>query len=286
MTITVDRLSGLEELDASVNVQRVILGDRARSVWPVPALTSVCQSGGLVLGARDTEKAAPRLCGALADLVADVDGYPARHTVFRGVLPTARNRGVGHSLRAAERAICQQEGVDLVFWSLDPLRSDEAHLAFNKLGAIATGHRRNLYGEVHDNANLGLATDRLHVEWWVDSPRVASILDRGNSPPHFRLGIHEMDVLTKTRLLQSGVRMLVRHDDAPQAEYVLAEIPVDLDRIRALDVAAAREWRLRSRVVFELLFERGYVGVGFVHEGGRSFHLFRLADRKTALRDT
>ncbi len=286
MTIKADRLSGFEELRACVELQRAILGDRARSVWAVPALTAVCQSGGLVLGARKAEDDAARLCGALVDLVADVDGYPARHTVFRGVLEAARNRGVGHSLRAAERAICQQEGVDLVFWSLDPLRSDEAHLAFNKLGAIATGYRQNLYGEVHDSANLGLATDRLHVEWWLDSPRVASILDRGNPAPHFRLGIHEMDVLTETRLLQSGVRMLVGYDDAPHAEHILAEIPVDLDRIRALDVAAARDWRLQSRAMFELLFERGYVGVGFVHEGARSFHLFRKADRKTALGDT
>jgi predicted GNAT superfamily acetyltransferase len=286
MTIKADRLGGLEELRACVELQRAILGDRARSVWAVPALTAVCQSGGLVLGARNMEDDAARLSGALVDLVADVDGYPARHTVFRGVLPSARNRGVGHSLRTAERAICQQEGVDLVFWSLDPLRSDEAHLAFNKLGALATEHRRNLYGEVHDSANLGLATDRLQVEWWIDSPRVASILDRGNPAPHFRLGIHEMDVLTETRLLQSGVRMLVGYDDAPRAEHVLAEIPVDLDRIRALDVAAARDWRTQSRAVFELLFERGYVGVGFVHEGARSFHLFRRGDRKTALSDT
>ncbi len=286
MTIRVDRLKGTGELDVCVELQRALLGDRARSIWTVPALTAVSQSGGLVLGARDAEDGATRLRGALVDLVADVDGYPARHTVFRGVLPSARNRGVGSGLRAAERAVCRQEGIDLVFWSLDPLRSVEAHLAFNKLGAIATEYRRNLYGEVHDDANVGLATDRLRVEWWIDSPRVSSILDRGNPAPHFRLGIHEMDVLTETRLLQSGVRMLVGYDDAPRADHVLAEIPVDLDRIRAADPAAAREWRLQSRAVFELLFERGYVGVGFVHEGGRSFHLFRKGDRRTALRDT
>lgn len=286
MTIKADRLSGVEELGACVELQRAVLGNRARSVWAVPALTAVCQSGGLVLGARDSEAEPSRLCGALVDLVADVGGYPARHTVFRGVLQAARNRGVAQSLRTAERAICQQEGVDLVFWSLDPLRSDEAHLAFNKLGAIATGYRQDLYGEVHDSANLGLATDRLHVEWWIDSPRVASILDRGNPAPHFRLGIHEMDVLTETRLLQNGVRMLVGHDDAPSAQHVLAEIPAHLDRIRTVDLAAARDWRLRSRAAIELLFERGYVGAGFVHEGGRSFHLFRKTDRKTALRDT
>ena len=286
MTIKADRLSGIEELGACVELQRAILGNRAQSVWTLPELTAVCQSGGLVLGATGTEDNAHRLCGALVDLVADIDGYPARHTVFHGVLQSTRNRGIGHSLRMAERAACQREGVDLVFWSLDPLRSDEAHLAFNKLGAIATGYRQNLYGEVHDSANLGLETDRLHVEWWIDSPRVASILDRESPAPHFRVGIHEMDVLTETRLVQSGVRVLVGYDDSPCAEHVLVEIPVDLDRIRAADLAAARTWRLQSRPVFELLFERGYVGAGFVHEGSRSFHVFRRSDRKAALSDT
>ena len=283
MTIVVDRLRSLEELGACVAVQRTILGDRARTVWSVASLADVCQSGGLALGAHED---ADGLCGALVDLVADVDGYPSRYTVFRGVLEPVRNRGIGQRLRVAERAICQQGGVDLVFWTIDPLRSNEAHIAFNKLGAIATGYRRNLYGEVHDKVNLGLATDRLHIEWWIDSPRVAAMLDRGNPAPHFRLGIHEMDVITETRLLQNGVRTFVGHNDTPQAEHVLAEIPVDLDRIRTADPALASQWRLQSRAMFELLFERGYVGAGFVHEGGRSFHLFRKADRRTVLRDT
>ena len=286
MTSRADRLSGLLDLGACVGLQRAILGDHARSVWTVPALTAVAQSGGLVLGARDVAKGVSSLCGALVDLVADVDGYPAHHTVFHGVLPSARSRGIGCSLRATERAICQQQGVDLVFWNLDPLRSDEAYLAYNKLGAVATGHHRDLFGEVHDAANLGLATDRLRIEWWVDSPRVVSILDGGKPAPHLRVGIHKMHVLTETKLLRTGVRVLVGYDDDPQAEHVLAEIPADLDRTRAADPKAARAWRLQSRHVFERLFEKSYVGTGFVHEGGRSFHLFRKADRRAALRDT
>jgi len=281
-----ERLRDLDELSACVELERAILGPRARSVWTLSALTAVCQSGGLVLGAREDGRNGRALCGALVDLVADVHGYPARHTVFRGVLEAARNRGVAQMLRAAERAICQQDGVDLVFWALDPLRSDEAHLAFNKLGAIATGYRRNLYGELQDNANIGLATDRMHIEWWIDSPRVRSIVDRRASPPHVRVGIHDMDVVTETILSPTGERILTGHDDAPRAEHVLAEIPADLERLRAADPAAARRWRLQSRPVFELLFEKGYVGAGFVRGGGRSFHLFRKTDRGTALKDT
>jgi len=281
-----DRLTGLTQLAACAELQRAILGDRSRSIWPVPALTAIGQSGGLVLGSWDGTAPVPRLLGALVDLVGDIDGYPARHTVFHGVHPSHRNRGVGGDLRLVERAVCQRAGVDLVFWALDPLRSVDAHLAFNKLGAIATEYQRNLYGELSDNANRGLATDRLRVEWWLDAPRVRALLDRGNPAAHLRLGIHQMHVVTETRLGRNGVRALTGYDDAPHAEHVLAEIPADLDRLRALDPAVARDWRVQSRSVFELLFDRGYVAVGFIHEGGRSFHLFREANRRIALRDT
>ncbi len=287
MTITIDQLIAREELGACADLQRAVLGDRARSVWFVSALTAVHLSGGLVLGARGSEvPPAGPLAGALVDLHANVDGYPARHTVFRGVHPSARHLGIAQALRATERRIHRESAVDLVLWSMDPLRSIEGHLAFNKLGAIATGYARNVYGEVHDHANTGLATDRLRVEWWIGSPRVESILDRGHQAPHYRLGIHEMGILTETRILKSGVRMLTPFNDTPRTEHVLVEIPADLDRIREIDPAAAREWRLQSRAAFELLFESGYVGTGFVHEGGRSFHLFRKADRGAALRDT
>ncbi len=285
MPAKTERLRGPAALKTCVDLQQRILGDRARTVWDVAALTAVCQSGGLVLGVQHPEGSGPRLRGAIVDLVASIDRYPARHTVFRAVLPSERNHGIGYGLRVSERRICQQDDVDLVFWSLDPLRSDEAYLAFGKLGAVATGYRQELYGEIHDSRNLGLPTDRLHVEWWIDSPRVSSILDRGNPPPYFKLGVHEMNVLTKTRLASSGIRRLVGYDDAPRAEHVLVEIPVDLDKVRDTDLAIAREWRSTGRQVFELLFERGYVGVGFVHEGGRSFHLFHKTDRRAALRD-
>jgi len=284
MPLRTSRLGKTHEYRHCIELQRAVLGDRARTVLPVPALVAVSQSGGLVLGTSDSEPDGSILSGVLVDLVANADGYAARETVFHGVHPTGRNRGVGYALRAAERTICQSEAVDVIAWSLDPLRSEQAHLAFNKLGAIATDYRTNLYGEVHDTPNLGLETDRLRVEWWLDAPRVVSIMDQANPPSHLKLGVHEMDVLTKTSLLPGSIRRLVDFDESPRAQYVLVEIPVDIDRVRAIDLSVAQEWRLRSREAFQLLFEHGYVVVGFVHEGGRSFHLFRKADRGTVLR--
>jgi predicted GNAT superfamily acetyltransferase len=283
MTITVDALATLDDLRACEALQQSLTGERARWICSVPILAAIQRSGGLLLGAWEPSGNTRELRGAVVDLVAEADGYPARFTAFIGVPEEARNRGIGFSLRVKERSACRHDGVDLVYWWMDPLRSDEAHVAFNKLGAIATGYQRNVYGGLHDRVNVGLATDRLCVEWWLESPRVTALLDHRRPPSHSQLGFHQMEVLTKTQALPSGTRGITEINEAPTEPYVLAEVPSDLIGLRDADIAAARHWRLETRKLFALLFELGYMIVGFIHEGGRSFHLFERNDRRNVL---
>jgi len=283
MSIAVDRIESLDDLLLCERLQEQLLGPRSRSILTVPILAGIRRSGGLLLGAWETEGSRRTLQGALVDLAAEADRFPARFTAFLGVAPGSRNRGTAQALRGAERSACHTEGVELVFWWGDPLRSPPAHIAFNRLGAIAPAHVRNALGPLRDRENAGLATDRLRIEWWVNSPRVTAILDGGKPPPHFDVGLDRMHVLTKTRALSSGLRALSDVGSSPSGRFVLVEIPADLDRLRAEDEEAARSWRLLTRRGFELLFSDGYTIVGFVHEGGRSFHLFERADRGTVL---
>jgi predicted GNAT superfamily acetyltransferase len=283
MTTVVDRLATLDDLRACETLQQSILGQHARSIWAVPSLAAIQRAGGLLLGAWESSGDPRVLQGAIVDLVAEADGYPSRFTAFRGVAEAVRGRGIAHLLRVEERAVCRQDGVDLVHWWLDPLRSNEAHVAFNKLGAIATGYQANVYGVLHDRANSGLATDRFRVEWWLESPRVSAILDHARRPPHSRLGFHQMEVLTQTRALPCGERALIGVNEEITERYVLAEIPANLDRLRSEDAAASHHWRLETRELFARLFDQGYIVVGFVHEGGRSFHLLERSDRGSVL---
>lgn len=283
MTIAVDQLTTLDDLFACENLQQMLFGDRARSVLTVPSLAVIQRAGGLLLGAWCGGEGRRSLCGALVDLVAEAEGYPARFTAFLGVRPDSVNQGIAQSLRAAERAIHSNADVDLIYWWLDPLSSGESHIAFNKLAAISTAHCRNALGQLDDHANSGIATDRVLVEWWIDAPRVSAVIDEGCLPPHYGLGLDRMQVVTQTKGTPSGLRKFIGFDESPSKPFVLAEIPVDVLRIRDEDVSAAREWRLGTRETLELLFSRGYTIVGFVHEGGRSFHLFEHANRGSIL---
>jgi len=283
MAIATRPLCGLEDWLACERLQQAILGDRARLLLHVSTLAIIDRAGGLLLGAWEESGGRRELVGALVDLVAEADGFPSRFTAFLGTHPHAANRGVAQLLRASERDTCLAAGVGLVFWWADPLRSNEAHIAFNRLGAISNSYRRDALGVLADPRNAGLSTDRLRVEWWLEAPRVESITIEGREPPHFELGLDRMHVLTQTSRAPSGERRILDLDALPDKPFILVEIPADLDRVRATDIAEARRWRLVTREAFEILFANGYVLVGFVHEGGRSFHLLERAERGDVL---
>ncbi len=269
MSIAIDRLKTPYELASCEKLQREIIGDRG--MLSVPALIAVNRSGGLVLIGKDSDSEQP--AGTMVDIACNDDGVASWFTAFYGIKEGFRNQGVGSELRMEEREIGLREGITLVTWAIDPLRSLDAHLAFNKLGAIAVGYERDLYGELDDPMNRGLATDRLIVEWWLTSPRVLAVVDHHALPYHFHLGLDRMEVVTRTTAADNGERRLSGFNDSARGEVILVEVPAKLDRLRTRDADLARDWRLKTRDVFEHLFTTGHIITGFVHEGGRSFHL-------------
>jgi predicted GNAT superfamily acetyltransferase len=270
---------------------------------PTSIMVDIEQSGGLIIGARENEVEGSTLAGALIDLVGESQGCRSWFTLFHGVRKELQNQGIGHHLRLRERMEGKREGIALVTWAIDPLESKLPHLAFNKLAAIAVSYKRNMYGEatapdhrglatrslatsglaMHGLATRSLASDRLIVEWWLDSPRVSGVINRRRLPHHFHLGLDKMEVVTKTRLVQNGIRRLVSYEETPKGKVILVEIPADLDRLCDEDLNLARDWRLKTRNLFERLLTNGYTMTGFVHEASRSFHLLERADRKTIL---
>jgi predicted GNAT superfamily acetyltransferase len=173
-------------------------------------------------------------------------------------------------------------------WTIDPLRGLEGHIAFNKLGAIAVGYERNIYGQLRDSTNEGLASDRLIVEWWLTSPRVNAVVDNQVPPYHFHLGLDKMEVATRTTLTDDGYRRLIKFNDSvcngiTKSAAALIEIPANLDSMRLTNIDLARDWRLKTRDIFEQMFNASYIITGLVHEGGRSFQLFERESKPTIL---
>ena len=47
--------------------------------------------------------------------------------------------------------------------------------------------------------------------------------------------------------------------------FLLVEIPIDFQAIKATDIKLAAQWRVQSRLIFEWLFKAGYIVTDFVH---------------------
>src|SRR5437879_11864055 len=88
-----------------------------------------------------------------------------------------RDRGSGRMLKLFQRDEAMSRGIRLVQWTFDPLELRNAHFNLNRLGAICREYQPNLYGVTTSPLHRGLETNRLLVEWHLDSPRVVAAIE-------------------------------------------------------------------------------------------------------------
>ena len=90
-----------------------------------------------------------------------------------GVLPAWQGTGLGLRLKLAQRAAILEQGVsDWVTWTYDPLLRTNGAFNLHRLGAVCNTYHVNLYGELPDELNAGIQSDRCQVDWWLTSGRV------------------------------------------------------------------------------------------------------------------
>ena len=276
-----------EEMASVEELTRAVWLGNDLEVVPAHLLLAVAHNGGLVAGAIVGDRLAGFVFG-FPGLEATADGLQVKHCSHElGVHPDYRNRGLGFALKRFQWQIVRGQGIRRVTWTYNPLLSGNAHLNIAKLGAVCKTYLRDAYGELRDNLNAGLPSDRFQVDWWLDSPRVAA---RMAESPRARPDLREY--------LSRGARLLNPPDPAGIAEppdeaiadrwgavlesdstTLLVEIPTDFLSLKAADPGLALAWRLGTRACFESLFGRGFTVTDFLHEPGppsRAVYVVRL----------
>lgn len=290
-------LAGLRECE---RLQGEIWGFSEQAIVPDHLLLTAIRSGGCLLGAYDDGK----LIGFAFSLVGLERGRLKHASLMTGVLPQARYRGVGYQLKLAQRAFALDQGIELITWTFDPLQSANAHFNFKKLGVIACRYEQDYYGDMRDQLNAGLPSDRFSVEWWLRSPRVEAklkgsyrlptvegLLARGAEPVN-QTQSHPPPTSTlslPSPLEGEGDRWPVNleyHLDLEGAE-LLVEIPTDTPTMRAENPGLAQRWRAETREIFEHYLARDYLISEFIgqEEGGRrrGFYLLERTAREEVL---
>lgn len=250
----------------------------ARVVWPgsetdiIPAHLSIAIShnGGTVLGAFDDDTLVGYVLGFLGTDSQD----PERIAMTRlkhcshqlGVHPEYRDRGIGFALKQAQREEVLKQGIRLITWTYDPLLSQNAHLNIRRLGSVCNTYILGAYGEMRDALNIGIASDRFQVDWWVTSPRVVSRFEKARRPldltHYLNAGAKKMNPAT----LDNEGR-LCPNDAAidPSGVVALVEIPADYQELKKRDMSIAKSWREHSRYIFTYLFAAGYIVTDFLY---------------------
>jgi predicted GNAT superfamily acetyltransferase len=280
-------LETIEEMSAVEDLQREVWPGSETDVVPAHLLITVVHNGGLVLGAFVAEKLVGFVFG-FPGLESTPDGPRPKHcSHMAGVLPAYRNDGLGFALKRAQWQVVRHQGLDHVTWTYDPLLSRNANLNIARLGAVCSTYRRSEYGDMRDDFNAGLPSDRFQVDWWVNTKRVERRLSKRPRPAlslnHLmRVGVHPLYSLHSH---PGDLPRPPEHAPALDAQLIAAEVPSDFLALKSADFALARDWRFFTREFFETAFGKGYIVTDFVFDQSagspRSFYV--LTDGESTL---
>jgi len=202
--IEIRKCERLEEFHRCVEIERQVWGESDLETEPYVTFVLVNQTGGHVLGAFDGEL----MVGFTMAVAGLRNGQGYLHSHMTGVLESHRNRGVGRLLKLSQRDEALGRGLRRIEWTFDPLETRNAHFNFNRLGAISRKLIANFYGLTTSPLHRGLPTDRLLVEWDLDSRRVVAAIqelarDSVEAPAKIRLPA-ELDEWKKTNDVRLG----------------------------------------------------------------------------------
>jgi len=265
-------LGTLEEFRACVALQEAVWGEGFAERVP-PAILKVSQRlGGVVSGAWDEDG---ELAGFVFGMTGWEEGRPVHWSDMLAVRPGIRGSGLGIRLKAHQRELLLERGVNRVYWSFDPLESRNAWVNLGRLGAVAREYVEDMYGQSDSPLHQGIGTDRLVVLWKLDAPRVVERLDREQPPP----GPEILKGVPRALEVQEegGLLRPVALPPLPQGSTAFrVPIPADIQTLKSRERALAREWRMAVRRVMVPRMARGWEVREFVRRGNLSEYLLVL----------
>jgi predicted GNAT superfamily acetyltransferase len=177
-SIRIRKCNGIEEYRACVALQKEVWKFEDAELVPLRMFIVAEKVGGQIIGAFDGDS----LVGYVFSVPGTRAGHPYLHSHMLAVKESHRDRGLGRTLKLAQREDALARGFELIEWTFDPLEIKNAWLNVIKLGAIARRYYVNHYGYTSSVLHQGLPTDRLVAEWWLKSKRVVSLLDSRRAP--------------------------------------------------------------------------------------------------------
>jgi predicted GNAT superfamily acetyltransferase len=264
--VVIRPLESHADYEACLALQRETWGATFSEVVPTAILKVSQRIGGVTAGAFSAEG---RMLGFVFGMTGIERGRIVHWSDMLAVRPEARNLGLGRQLKEYQRDTLLPLGVEIIYWTFDPLVARNAHLNLNRLGAYVVEYVPDMYGPQTDSVlHRGLGTDRFVIAWPIGERAVAEA-------PRPLIGTPESALAAP--LLNAKAPVIARDFLAErfQAPLLRIEIPADIARVQEQSLDAAAAWRADTRASFLAALNHGFRVAGVIRaaDGGRSFYL-------------
>ncbi len=247
------------------------LMDVQLKIWVMPdyseavtyhALIAAHRNGGIVIGAFKEDGEA---VGVVFSFPGYENGLIYLYSHLTGVIPDKRYRGLGYYLKLAQRRLALEKGYCLVKWTFDPLRSSNAYFNIAKLGVIVRSFYPDYYGELQDELNRGMPSDRLIAEWWIKSRRVIQVVEKREKATIDVDKLWSLEPYLVDKVEVHGDKILLSSYELDASnDLVIVEIPGDIEPLRRENPDEVLRWRKGLREIMDYyLNKHGYVIIGY-----------------------
>jgi predicted GNAT superfamily acetyltransferase len=266
--VVIRPLSSLDDYRECVQLQEETWGHGFSERVPMAILKVSQRLGGVVAGAYDWDA---RLVGFVFGMTGWEDGRPVHWSDMLAVRPDMQGSGVGRMLKEHQRQQLTAQGVELMYWTFEPLESRNAHLNLARLGAVVREYARDMYGDTDSPLHQGIGTDRLIARWEMTSDRVQHRLATGGP------GVTTLPAATERALDVADPSAEITAPGDPKlnltAPWVAVSIPDAIQKAKELSQELAASWRYTTRTTLTHYLDRGYEVRELVREGSYSSYL-------------
>jgi len=165
--VTIRDLATLEEYQECCEIQEETWGRGFSERVPGAILRVSQKIGGVTAGAFNAEG---RMVGFVFGMTGIRDGRLSHWSDMLAVREEARGHHIGDQLKHFQREKVRTLGVEVMFWTFDPLVARNAHFNINRLGARPVEYVVDMYGSNTGSSLHGkLPTDRVVLGWEIDN---------------------------------------------------------------------------------------------------------------------
>lgn len=260
-----------QDYEACIALQEATWGTGFSERVPMALMIVSQRLGGVAAGAFDDDGS---LAGFIFGLSGIENGNPVHWSDMLAVRTDCRGRGLGIRLKSYQRNVVLENGIRRMYWTFDPLESQNAYINLARLGIVAREYVENMYGQTDSPLHRGIGTDRFIALWQLDAARVERRLAEEESPAAIEELAGVPRVLDCTPASPSGWPEPEARE-TPRADQILAAIPSNIQALKAATPELAARWREATRSVLRSYLSNGYEVCELIRGARVSHYLLR-----------